>query len=707
MYLKELDITGFKSFAKKTSLSFDTPITGIVGPNGSGKSNVAEALRWVLGEQSMKSLRGKRGEDLIWSGSKNILRSNRATITITFDNSKRHFSSVDFDEVSITREVGRDGVNEYRINNSQVRLKDVYELLGEVSLGASSHHIVSQGEADRILNASPKERKEMIEDALGLKIYEYKKLESERKLSQTEENIKEAELLRRELAPHLKFLRKQISEIEKVDQMRQELRTFYQTYFASENFYIKTTTFALKSEKVKLEGELRTINDKKRLLEATMGSEAGSDSTSIERRKKEEELSLLRSKKDECARYLGRLVGMLEVSKGENYVEEQAGVKKCRFCGQRSGAEENAHAEARAKEEEKLKEARGEKESLNTELERLEKEEGEMVRKIADLSRAQDQNSKEQIEAERAVFGLREESNKLENLLTRNKIGEESLRIREEDYKREMGEAAVLVGRDVVDNLETRSPSEVDLDIRKKIERLKIRIEDFGGTGKEIVKEHEETEARDAHLAREIEDLNKSAESLQSLMDDLTKTLDERFKSGLHKINGEFSSFFSLLFGGGEAELKLTKIEKRSSFAKASQDDFLDADLGMGLPSEALAEEGVEISVNLPRKKIRGLEQLSGGERALASIALVFAMSQVNPPPFMVLDETDAALDEANSRKYGDMIEALSKKSQLILVTHNRETMSRANVLYGITMGSDSTSKLLSIKFDDSTAYAK
>ena len=213
MYLKELDITGFKSFAKKTSLSFDTPITGIVGPNGSGKSNVAEALRWVLGEQSMKSLRGKRGEDLIWSGSKNPPRSNRATVTITFDNSKRHFSSIDFDEVSITREVGRDGVNEYSVNGSQVRLKDVYELLGEVSIGASSHHIVSQGEADRILNAGAKERKGMIEDALGLKIYEYKKLESERKLSQTEENIKEAELLRRELAPHLKFLRKQINEI--------------------------------------------------------------------------------------------------------------------------------------------------------------------------------------------------------------------------------------------------------------------------------------------------------------------------------------------------------------------------------------------------------------------------------------------------------------------------------------------------------------
>jgi chromosome segregation protein len=98
---------------------------------------------------------------------------------------------------------------------------------------------------------------------------------------------------------------------------------------------------------------------------------------------------------------------------------------------------------------------------------------------------------------------------------------------------------------------------------------------------------------------------------------------------------------------------------------------------------------------------------LSGGERALTSIALIFAMSQVNPPPFIILDETDAALDEANSRRYGDMIEALAKKSQLVLITHNRETMSRAGILYGITMGNDGVSKVLSVKFDEAAAVAK
>ena len=148
--LKSLEISGFKSFARKEELEFKTPISAIVGPNGSGKSNVAEAFRFVLGEQSLKSMRGKRGEDLIFSGSKNERSSNRAGVKVVFDNSRR-FLNIDYDEVTIERVVHRDSVNQYFINKSQVRLKDILELLAGANIGASGHHIISQGEADRIL----------------------------------------------------------------------------------------------------------------------------------------------------------------------------------------------------------------------------------------------------------------------------------------------------------------------------------------------------------------------------------------------------------------------------------------------------------------------------------------------------------------------------------------------------------------------------
>src|SRR3989344_2327890 len=126
MYLKELTIAGFKSFAKKGELEFSSPITAIVGPSGSGKSNVAEAFRFVLGEQSMKSMRGKRGEDLIWNGSAEVSRAGRASVKLWLDNTGKIFT-IDFDEVTIERVVNRDGNNEYFLNGSQVRLKDVFE----------------------------------------------------------------------------------------------------------------------------------------------------------------------------------------------------------------------------------------------------------------------------------------------------------------------------------------------------------------------------------------------------------------------------------------------------------------------------------------------------------------------------------------------------------------------------------------------------
>ena len=217
MYLKRLELNGFKSFAKRTVLKFQTSITAVVGPNGSGKSNVAEAIQWVLGEQSLKSLRGKKGEDLIFAGSQISSRLGRASAAIVFDNRGKKFGEINFKEVIIERRVYRDGANEYFLNDSKVRLKDIIEILAGVGLGTSRHHIISQGESDRILYASAAERREMIEDALGIRIFQLKRKEAERKLEQTEENMEQVSSLRREIQPHLKFLGLQADKIKKAE----------------------------------------------------------------------------------------------------------------------------------------------------------------------------------------------------------------------------------------------------------------------------------------------------------------------------------------------------------------------------------------------------------------------------------------------------------------------------------------------------------
>jgi chromosome segregation protein len=290
-----------------------------------------------------------------------------------------------------------------------------------------------------------------------------------------------------------------------------------------------------------------------------------------------------------------------------------------------------------------------------------------------------------------------------------------------------LNEAYALVGREaldyhaleVVEDGKTLSESELAIlprqaqeERKRQIEKGKVRLEDAGvGNGADVLKEFKETEERDLYLAKELLDLEKAAESLTLLIADLDQRLTTEFKEGIHKINSQFQEFFALMFGGGTASLEVIREKKRKrkdvGLAALEGDEAVALAIEEAEAAEEEGHEGVEIQVTLPRKKIRGLEMLSGGERALTSIALLFAISQVNPPPFIILDETDAALDEANSRKYGDMIENLSKLSQLILITHNRETMSRAGVLYGVTMGAEGASKLLSIQFDQAVLVAK
>ncbi|MBI4137636.1 MAG: AAA family ATPase, partial [Candidatus Sungbacteria bacterium] len=199
MHLKRLELSGFKSFARHTALEFSSRIIGIVGPNGSGKSNIKEAIQWALGEQSMKSLRGKRGEDLIWNGTTSVPRMGKATVTVAFDNTSGGFA-YPFEEVVIRRTIFRDGEGEYALNDSPARLRDIEEMLAGVGLGEARHTLISQGEVDRLLEVGPVERRRIIEEALGLQAHQIKKEEAERKLRKTDQNLAQAEGLIRELA---------------------------------------------------------------------------------------------------------------------------------------------------------------------------------------------------------------------------------------------------------------------------------------------------------------------------------------------------------------------------------------------------------------------------------------------------------------------------------------------------------------------------
>ena len=189
MYLKEIKTSGFKSFADKINLSLDENITCIVGPNGSGKSNIVDAVKWVLGEQSVKTLRGDGNmTDVIFSGSKSRKQLNLASVTLVFDNTDSYLK-VPYSEIAITRKVYRSGENEYYINNEKCRLKDINNLFLDSGIGKYAFNIISQGEVADIINSTPYERRAIIEEAASVLKYKKRKEEALRKLDKTNENM--------------------------------------------------------------------------------------------------------------------------------------------------------------------------------------------------------------------------------------------------------------------------------------------------------------------------------------------------------------------------------------------------------------------------------------------------------------------------------------------------------------------------------------
>ena len=358
----------------------------------------------------------------------------------------------------------------------------------------------------------------------------------------------------------------------------------------------------------------------------------------------------------------------------------------------------------------KDEQAKLEKEIADTRLhmEKLFEREEVLVREKEELERKIEISHESRVLEERTGFELRVLE---QELLGRERVlmGEENeLRHTEELFNEELREGGALLGTDILYFADQQVPAETERtdrrlqeERRREIERVKIKLEEAGmGGATDVMKEYEEVLARDQFLEKELRDLGASIEKIQDVIRELKDTIDREFRIGIDKINKVFQEFFALMFGGGRASLAVAQPEKKK---KKDEDDEEVAD---DIPEEP-TEAGIDIDISLPHKKVKELMMLSGGERSLTSIALLFAMSQVNPPPFLVLDETDAALDEANSRRYGDMIQKLSEFSELIVVTHNRETMSRAQVLYGITLGADSASKLLSVKLDDAVRIAK
>ncbi|MGC9332566.1 MAG: AAA family ATPase, partial [Anaerolineae bacterium] len=229
MRLKHLELQGFKTFASRTDFVFDGGITAIVGPNGSGKSNVADAIRWVLGEQSYRSLRAKRTEDMIFFGSTQRARQGMATASMMLDNADG-WLPIDFAEVTITRRAYRSGENEYLLNGSRVRLRDISELLAKSGLARRTYTVIGQGLVDDVLSLRAEDRRALFEEAAGITLYQSRRAEAVSRLEETRANLLRINDIVNEIAPRLRRLEREAERAEHHALLTQELEGLLRTW---------------------------------------------------------------------------------------------------------------------------------------------------------------------------------------------------------------------------------------------------------------------------------------------------------------------------------------------------------------------------------------------------------------------------------------------------------------------------------------------
>lgn len=326
MYLEKLEIQGFKSFANKNTLVFPGMIdkdkrglTAIVGPNGSGKSNIADAIRWVLGEQSMKMLRGKRSEDVIFSGSDKKGKLSMSEVSLFLNNEDSAHGGagqrapIDYSQVILTRRIYRDGGSEYLLNNNRVRLVDVQILLAKANFGQKTYSVIGQGMVEGFLNTSLAERKEFFDEATGVKQFQIKRDESLNKLRASLENLNQAQMLLTEIEPHLKSLTRQMNKLQKRGEIEAELKKL-QTVYYRKNWHEINDKFNefniqfLNLEKIKLEKDKKLDGLNKKLAQLEAEKEI-----SAEFNEWQKELAELQNKKDAATKRLAKMEAELEI----------------------------------------------------------------------------------------------------------------------------------------------------------------------------------------------------------------------------------------------------------------------------------------------------------------------------------------------------------------------------------------------------------
>ena len=827
MYLKQLDVIGFKSFADKTKLTFDPGLIAIVGPNGCGKSNVSDAIRWVLGEQRPTALRCSKLVDVVFNGTDTRKPLGLAEVTITFADCEKELGT-EYHEVTITRRVYRDGSGEYFLNKQACRLKDIQHLLMGTGIGTSSYSVMAQGQIDAILSSKPEDRRAVFEEASGITKFKADRKEALRKIEQTEQNLlREADVLR-EMKRQIGSLQRQVGKAQKYKELRDELKGL-DIYVSKNRIHgydqeleqnalnrqeiekaineATETVVAAEQQQQELHAQIHELEER---LQTLASQQAAADSAYTranevinvnsqriseyrmfaERDERDiadtkaqiEELALqaesLEQKTKLLTDSLGATKDALAVAE-EAFNKSQAEIDEKRAAvNERRREVANAKTAGHLMEDAKVDvEGKIETWPKGTEVSTSDRREILMAEiqseedairqlEIGNMSLSQQFTERRiavsQMEQELSFVGeqrtvaerrrddlqrsiegrlggirsyqesierLKEESAELNASLDdlrgaaadcraamdveREKRGELMAKISEADRlvaekrggldqardfrgKLEVQAAEATMRRqNVYEHLQDEYGLFADAVIREpdpewkngvvppmdeceaKVQKLQAQIAELGPVNMVAIDECRELEERYAKEKAQEEDLIAAKAQLMDLINGLNTTSGEMFKKTFEQANQNFQTMFTKLFGGGEARLVLLE----------NQEDPLEC--------------GIDIIARPPGKRPQSVTLLSGGERTMTAVALLFSIFMIKPAPFCMLDELDAALDDANIGRFVDQLKEFLKSSQFLIITHNQHTIAGSDLVYGVSQQEKGVSRVISMKLSD------
>ncbi len=827
MYLKQLEILGFKSFADKTRLEFDPGLIAIVGPNGCGKSNVSDAIRWVLGEQKPTALRCSKLSDVVFNGTDTRKPLGAAEVSITFADCEKELGT-DYHEVTITRRVYRDGSGEYFINKQQSRLKDVQHLFMGTGIGTSSYSVMAQGQIDAILSSKPEDRRAVFEEAAGITKFKADRKEALRKIEQTEQNLlREADVLR-EMKRQIASLQRQVGKAQKYKELRDELRGLdiylsrqkihgfdqeleqnarnrqeveaaiaeasevvasaeqtaqslhaqvheiedrlqqlsgeqaaaegahqrarevigvnatrleeYRTYIARDRAEEENALRAI--EEIDLQGE--SLAQKTQLLTESLAAATEScaaaqtefDALQKAIDEKREAVAARRREVADTSR-TGTLVADSEVERNGAREVWKAGTSvttmmkredlmalvtvaedelraaevkhipasqrltECRIAASQMEQElafvsqqEAATRARRGEMEQSLAARRRTLADYEAAMARLEEESGDLIGRLDALkakadgyidvineSRGRRAALMERIaEADAQVAARRAALDQAKDFRAKLDVQATEANMRRQNVYEHLQDEyglfadAVMREKDPEWKKGVVPPLE---EVETKVRGLQSEIAALGPVNMVAIDECRELEERYAREKAQEEDLIAAKAQLMELIGGLNETSSSMFRTTFETANKNFQTMFTKLFGGGEARLVLLENE-----------------------SDPL-ECGIDIIARPPGKRPQSVTLLSGGERTMTAVALLFSIFMIKPAPFCMLDELDAALDDANIGRFVEQLKEFLAQSQFLIITHNQHTIAGSDLVYGVSQQEKGISRVISMKLSD------